>query len=107
MARETQVIPVVIVASEVINKTICFAVFGSNLCTATLCPQQKKLDEGKDQFFSIIFDYVSHELKHKLYIVFSCFLLLLMGMGYWARSYFYVWIIAIMRLNIIMVSHIF
>ena len=42
MVIETQVIPAVIGASEVINKTTFLAVFGSNLCTAaTLYPQQK------------------------------------------------------------------
>ena len=38
VAIETQVIPVVTGASEVINKTTFLAVFGSNLCTASLYP---------------------------------------------------------------------
>ena len=79
MAIETQVIPVVTGASEVINKTRFLAVFGSNLCTATLYPQQKNSMGEKISFFTIIFDYISRELKHHIYIVFSCFLFLLMG----------------------------
>ena len=51
---------------------------------------KEKLDEGKDQFFSIISGYVSRELKHNLYIVFSSFLFLLMGMCSWMRSHFHV-----------------
>ena len=46
---ETQVIPVVTGASEVINKTTFLA--GSNLCTATLCPQQKHSMGEKISFF--------------------------------------------------------
>ena len=68
MAIETQVIPVVIGASEVIKKTTSLTVFGSNLCTATLYPQQKNSMREKISFFSIIFDYVSRELKHHIYI---------------------------------------
>ena len=49
MAIETQVIPVVVGASEVINKTTFLAVFGSNLCTATLSTLKENLDGGKDQ----------------------------------------------------------
>ena len=73
MAIQTQVIPVVTGASEVINKTTFLAVFGSNLCTATLYPQQKNSMGEKISFFSIIFDYVSRELKHPIYKVFSIF----------------------------------
>ena len=40
----------------------------SNLCTATLYPQQKNSVREKISFFSIIFDYVSRELKHHIYI---------------------------------------
>ena len=65
MAIETQVIPVVIGASEVINKTTFLVLFGSNLCTATLYPQQKNSMGEKISNFSIIFDYVSRELKHQ------------------------------------------
>ena len=68
MAIETQVIPVVIGASEVINKTTFLAVFGSNLCTTTLYSQHKNSMGEKISFFSIIFDYVSRELKHHTYI---------------------------------------
>ena len=65
MAIETQVIPVVIGASEVINKTtlMFLAVFGSNLYTATLYPQQKNSMGEKISIFSISCDYVSRELK--------------------------------------------
>ena len=92
VAIETQVIPAVIGASEVINKTAFLAVFGSNLCTATLYPQQKISMGEKISIFSIIFDYVSHELKHHIYIVFSCFLFLLMGICCWTRWHFHVYI---------------
>ena len=65
MPIETQVIPVVVGASEVSNKTTFLAVFGSNLCTATLYPQQKNSMGEKISIFSIIFDYVSRKLKHR------------------------------------------
>ena len=69
MAIETQVIPVVTGASEVINKTTFLAVFGSNLCTAT--PVPSTLDRGKDQvFFSIIFDYVLRIETSPIYSIF-------------------------------------
>ena len=92
MAIETQVIPVVTGASEVINKTTFLAVFGSNLCTATLYPQQKNSMGEKISNFSIIFDYVSRELKHHINIVFSCFLFLLIGICCRTRSHFHVYI---------------
>ena len=58
MAIETQVFPVVIGASEVINKTTFLAVFGSNLRIATLYPQPKNSMGEKISFiasFLIIF----------------------------------------------------
>ena len=67
MAIDTQVIPVVIGASEVINKTMSLAVFGSNLCTATLYPQQKK-SMGEKISFIASFLIVSRELKHYTYM---------------------------------------
>ena len=70
MAIETQVIPVVIHASEVINKTF-FVVFGSNLCTATLYPQQKSSMGEKISFFSIIYYYVSRECIWYFLVFFS------------------------------------
>ena len=68
MAIETQVIPVVVGASEVINKTTFLAVFGSNLCTATLYPQHS-IGE-KISFFSIIFDYVLRIETSPIYSIF-------------------------------------
>ena len=73
MAIEAQVIPEVIGASEVINKTTFLVVFGSNLSTATLYPQQKNSMGEKISNFSIISDYVSRELKHHINIVFNLF----------------------------------
>ena len=67
MAIETQVIPVAIGASEVINKTTSLAVFGSNLCTATLYPQQKEIDGEKNSFIAP-FLIVSRQLKHHIYM---------------------------------------
>ena len=60
MVIETQVIPVVTVigVSEVINKRTFLAAFASNLCTATLYPQQKNSvgGGGKISFFSMLLD---------------------------------------------------
>ena len=67
---ETQVIPVVIGASEVINKTTFLAVFGSNLCTASLYPQQKNSMGEKVSNFSIIFYYDSYETSHIYILIF-------------------------------------
>ena len=69
MAIETQVIPVVTGASEVINKTTFLAVFGSNLCTATLYPQHS-IGEKISFFFSIIFDYVLRIETSPIYSIF-------------------------------------
>ena len=52
MAIETQVIPVVMGASEVINKTMCLAVFCSDLYTATLYAQKKNSMREKISFLA-------------------------------------------------------
>ena len=57
MAIETQVIPIVIGASEVINKTTFLAVYSLPL------PSTENSMREKISFLSIIFDYVSRELK--------------------------------------------
>ena len=105
MAIETQVIPAVIGASKVINKTTFLADFGSLILTCVQPPstrrQQKNSMGEKISICSIIFDYVSHELKYHIYIVFSCSRFLLMAICCWTRSHF-TSRLAIMRLNIIM-----
>ena len=93
MAIETQVIPVVVGASEVINKTTFLAVFGSNLCTTTLSTLKRKSRWGKRSVilasFLIMFPanwnitYIQYFL-----VFFSCW----WGFACRTRSHSHVWI---------------